>query len=123
MKYEEVSRRLINLIQKDGITQQTLADRSGVSKYSISQYVNGTHVPSPVNAVKLGKYFRVDPLWLRGEDVPMRKDYRAIEDRIVQTGGVKRDPIYDKLIAAYADADPKTQKIVRMLLHIDGGES
>lgn len=122
MKHEEVAKRLLSLLQKHGINQQTLADESGVSKNSISQYVNGEHVPSNPNAVKMARYFGVDPLWLKGEDVPMIKEYRAVEDRIVQVGRPRKVKFYDQLVAAYADADPNTQKIVRMLLHIDGGE-
>ena len=53
----------------------------------------------------------------------MIKEYRAVEDRIVQVGRPRKVKFYDQLVAAYADADPNTQKIVRMLLKIDGGES
>lgn len=45
MKYEETAKRLRYALQECGLSQQELASRSGVSKSSISQYINGTHTP------------------------------------------------------------------------------
>ena len=51
-------------------------------------------------------------------------DYKVIDDRILlQAGGYEERLLIEKLATAYILADPNTQKIVRMLLKIDGGES
>jgi len=50
---------------------QELANASGVSKSSISQYLKGSHSPSNISSGKLSKILNVDPLWLMGFDVPM----------------------------------------------------
>jgi len=70
MKYEIVSIRLREALERAGISQQELSDRSGVSKASISQYVNGSHCPSNVKAGALADVLKVSPVWLMGFDVP-----------------------------------------------------
>ena len=68
------SRRLGSLLSELGISQQELADKSGVLKSSISQYLTDRATPSNINAGKMAKVLSVDPLWLLGYDVPMRKE-------------------------------------------------
>ena len=68
------SRRLGSLLSELGISQQELADKSGVLKSSISQYLTERATPSNINAGKMPKVLSVDPLWLMGYDVPMRKE-------------------------------------------------
>lgn len=48
--------------------------------------------------------------------------YRAMDDHILQIGGYENREFSEKLITAYLQADDDTKKIIRMLLHIDGGE-
>lgn len=71
----EISRiRVKELIDtKCGGSQQKFADLCGISKISVSQYVNGVYAPGNVSAVKISRVFGVDPLWIMGEDVPMYK--------------------------------------------------
>lgn len=71
MKHENTAKRLRLALQNNGITAQELCDLSGVSKASISQYVNGSHKPSNISAQKMGMCLGVSPLWLMGFDVPM----------------------------------------------------
>lgn len=68
------SRRLGSLLSELGISQQELADKSGVLKSSISQYLTERATPSNINAGKMAKVLSVDPLWLLGYDGPMRKE-------------------------------------------------
>lgn len=68
------SKRLKKLLEETGMKQQDLADRSGVSKNSISQYISGRSIPSNISAGKMSLVLNVDPVWLMGYDVPMRKD-------------------------------------------------
>lgn len=48
---------------------QELANASGVSKSSISQYINGSHKPSELTAKRLAKILGVNPLWLMGYNI------------------------------------------------------
>lgn len=76
MKNELTAKRLRLAMENAGISsQQELADKSGVNKASISQYINGSHVPSNVRAGAIGKILDVAPEWLMGFDVEMRKEF------------------------------------------------
>ncbi len=46
MKNELTSKRMQIALSNANIIPQELAEKSGVSKSSISQYVNGSHAPS-----------------------------------------------------------------------------
>lgn len=71
MKHELTAKRLQLAINNANISAQELANRSGVAKASISQYVNGSHKPSNISSGKLAPILGVNPLWLMGFDVPM----------------------------------------------------
>lgn len=62
------SQRLKEALSEAGLSAQELADRSGVNKSSISQYVNGSHAPSNIAAYKIGKVLNVSPTWLMALD-------------------------------------------------------
>lgn len=74
MKNELTAKRLQKALSDVNMNQQELADKSGVSKASISQYINGSHAPSNISSGKMGKVLNVEPLWLMGFDVEMRKE-------------------------------------------------
>lgn len=68
MKYEVTANRLKGALSMRDLKPQELADKSGVNKASISQYVNGKNKPSIENAMKMGKVLSVPPEWLMGYD-------------------------------------------------------
>ena len=71
---EKSSKRLRHALDINEMKQQELADKSGVSKNSISQYLNKRSIPSNINAGKMAKALGVNPMWLMGYDVPMIKE-------------------------------------------------
>ena len=66
---ETVSERLKEAMNDLDINAEELVRKSGVSKQSVSQYVNGHNTPNKKTATALGKALGVDPLWLMGHDV------------------------------------------------------
>lgn len=81
-KYEsQAKERIIALIDEfcNG-SQQQLADKTGVNKASISQYVNGKNVPSNLTAKKLCAPFNINPAWIMGFDVPKQEYIEQNED-------------------------------------------
>lgn len=74
MKNELTAKRLRIALSNANMKPQDLSDKSGVSKASISQYVNGSHSPGNISAKKLGKVLNVEPMWLMGFDVEMKKN-------------------------------------------------
>ena len=71
MKYEITAKRLMDALERKDMKAQELSMLAGVHKSSISQYVNGSHIPSNISAGKIGKVLDVNPVWLMGYDVPM----------------------------------------------------
>ena len=74
MKYEITAKRIQQALSNMNMKPQELADKSGVSKSSISQYVNGSHAPSNISSGKMAPVLNVDPLWLMGFDVHMAQN-------------------------------------------------
>ena len=66
MKYELSARRLVEAMNDNGITQQELANKTGINKASISQWVNGKNVMGNLSAFEIGKTLGVAPEWLMG---------------------------------------------------------
>lgn len=111
MKNELTAKRLQLAMSFSNIKAQELADRSGLNKASISQYINGTHAPPNISAGKMASILNVNPVWLMGFDVPMAintdqsKDLNSDEvalladyNRLNQTGKAKtREYISDLL--------------------------
>ena len=70
MKYELTANRIREAMYENGISQQELADKSGIGKSSISHYANGSNEPGNKSAYALAKVLNVNPAWLMGLDVP-----------------------------------------------------
>lgn len=68
MKYEETARRLKKALSDNDMKAQELADKCGINKASISQYVNGSHKPSNIKAALMADVLGVNALWLMGFD-------------------------------------------------------
>nr|DAR47325.1 MAG TPA: Helix-turn-helix XRE-family like protein [Bacteriophage sp.] len=77
MKCEVTAKRLRKALNECGMKPQELADKTGISKSSISQYLNGSHAPSNISSGKMGKVLNVEPLWLMGFDVEQRKTFNV----------------------------------------------
>lgn len=115
MKNKETARRLRDALNKKELTASELAKRSGVSKASISQYMNGSHVPSNISASKLANVLDVNPLYLMGFDLPTEvPEYNPLQDANwkkfeaiyhIQTGSLE-------LLRLYNDLGPADQKQV-----------
>ena len=69
MKNQITAQRLREALNESGLRQEDLANASGVSKASISQYINGSHTPSNISSGKIASVLGVNPLWLMGFDV------------------------------------------------------
>lgn len=73
MKHEVTAKRIREALSDAKLKPQELAEKSKVSKSSISQYVNGSHQPSNISSGKMAKVLGVEPMWLMGFDVPKKK--------------------------------------------------
>lgn len=71
---KNIQRRIAYLISEycDGV-QQVFADKVGITKSSVSQYVNGTNFPDNKRAGQIAHTFGINPVWVMGYDVPMEQ--------------------------------------------------
>lgn len=79
MKYPIVAKRITEAMAEKNLRAQDVANLTGISKASISQYVNGTNSPSNLTASKLSKTLDVSPLWLMGFDFDKNGNPKASE--------------------------------------------
>ncbi len=108
MKNEITAKRLRLALDNAGMKSKELAEKSQVSKSSISQYINGSHAPSNISAGKIGKVLGVNPLWLMGFDTPMLKEDSSAEtasDLLLSLydSDLIKDGQFKRLLAYYKD--------------------
>ncbi len=99
MKNKITAKRLKLALSNANMNQQELAEKSGVSKASISQYINGSHAPSNISSGKIGKILNVEPMWLMGFDVEMRKK--------ISSESAKNDMIFLEKFSMLNERDKK----------------
>jgi len=111
--YEKLCMQRINNLITDycGGSQQRFAERTGLCKASVSQYVNGRNVPSGTNAEKIANAFNVDPAWVMGYDV--------IPPGIDEPASAVEHYEAMQLYQHYMDAAPNIRAAVRALLGSD----
>ena len=88
MKYEKTALRFKNAMSACGLSQQELANRSGIGKSSISHYVNGSNEPGNKAAYALSKVLGVNPAWLMGLDAPMEPSSSGSDQPTVSASSV-----------------------------------
>lgn len=125
MKYNVTASRIIKAMSDAGISQQELANRTGINKSSISHYVNGSNEPGNKAAYAIAKVLDVDPLWLMGLDVevhhvparqigeisvPARKKIMEVKVDVAQ---FRAD---SQLLKLFHNATPSAQESVIILL-------
>lgn len=131
MKFNE---RLISAMDRLGIKQIELANRTGIAPGTLSNYMQGKYKAKGENMRKLAEALNVNPAWLDGLDAPMEIKKtntielgRKMEDWeynyysqdlpiIERDEEVTRDEL--DLLTAYRDADPAIRAAVRKLLDL-----
>ena len=67
------------------ITQADLIKSTGITKSSISSYINGKYEPKHDNIYKIAKALNVSESWLMGFDVPMERFSTASSSYVPET--------------------------------------
>ena len=87
MKFPETARRLSEAMNDKNIKAVELAEKAGITKGSVSQYLNGRNRPTNINAGKMADVLGVDAMWLMGFDVPKHtEDRNPIIGYIAESG-------------------------------------
>lgn len=74
MKVSTPAKRIREALEIRDMKQTDLVERTGISKATISQYVNGKYEPKQINIGLLATALDVSPAWLMGYDVGMNQN-------------------------------------------------
>lgn len=85
---EIISKRLKALRESVGLSQNKLAQISGMKQSSINRYENGSTTPSPENMVKLADYYDVSLDYIYGIPAIIDKDMTAFT--MTRLTGIKK---------------------------------
>lgn len=113
MKYRETAKRLLYAMASARMSQQELSNLSGISKSSISHYVNGSHEPGNKAAYAMATALAVDPLWLMGLDIDTGK---ASASNI----HIEISDFEEQIILAFRAASADTKAAVCAVLGVKG---
>lgn len=103
---EITAQRLKEALSAADMKPSELSERSGVSKASISQYVNGTVCPSNISASKMAQVLGVSPLWLMDlsdDREPTRDSYAKF--RVESYAKLLQNSKLQELIEVALDSD------------------
>ena len=103
MKYIKTAARLRAAMEEKGLRSQDLANKTGIGKASISQWLNGRNKPSYASALKLARVLACDPYWLMGEEQPEPEYLAAFRHSLNRN----QDPARTKLLQIYDGLDDR----------------
>ena len=100
------AQRLREAMADAEISASELAEKSKVSKSSISQYYNAYQSPSNLSAMAMAKVLGVNPVWLMGFDEPKKKS---------MVNNVSMSISHDEqvMLEQFRCLDVKIQKVIR----------
>ena len=130
----EFQYRLVKSIEKADITAAELANRTGISEASISNYINGKYVAKQDRCFAIANALGVDPGWLMTGEEPRRPEWEEeyIRKRYEMFGDPENIPQTEeaKVISGGIDRMPPEQrqqalKVLQTIfgLYFDGGEN
>jgi transcriptional regulator with XRE-family HTH domain len=84
---ESCGKRISQALSAKGMSQSELCKRAKVPKSSLSLYISGAYEPRQDRIYAMATVLEVDPAWLMGYDVPMKKENSP--DKLALTEGEK----------------------------------
>ena len=125
-KVSTTQKRLHEMMQVLNISQQDIANRTGLNKSTISNYCNGNRTPNQRNTAIISDAFQISPAWIMGYDV----DMYAVDPNSSALTKINSivDSLHDfeisdserVLILEYRQADRDTQNMIKRLLAYAG---
>ena len=87
--HERCSTRIAKALSIRNMKQSELCEKTKIPKSALSQYLSGAFEPKQDRLHVMAKALDVDPVWLMGYDVPMKKEEKNTPDKITLTEGEK----------------------------------
>ena len=122
-----VSDRLIELRERQGKTQEAVAEACNISRVTLARYENGTREPIAKNVSKLAQYYGVTVDYLIGREDQAQNEAEAIVEHYVNGQGgrpagtiaMSSNPIIEARERIRKDSDrfsPETMSIIEGIL-------
>lgn len=105
------SERFQEALDNNNMKPAELSRKTGISESTISQYRSGYAEPKKKRLSIIADALNVDPSWLMGLSVPMRKQ--------VSANGINLSDLEIKLITNYRSADEQTRRIIKYALNLE----
>lgn len=122
---QNVSQRLKELMESTGDKQIDMARKTGISKGTLTKYVNGKMGMKQSRIEKIAEIYGVDPVWLLGFDVPKKKKAYCVIEQKSQASLVREQTIrYGELLAKFDKLNDSDKQIIEdMIDRLNGGDS
>lgn len=88
------------------------ANEIGVSKQSVSAYLNGSRKPKKIVAEAIARQLNVSPAWLLGYDVSMERDYMLGRTENQQAHSCSASETERELISLITKLSPEQQELI-----------
>ena len=125
-KVSTTQKRLHEMMQVLNISQQDIANRTGLNKSTISNYCNGNRTPNQRNTAIISDAFQISPAWIMGYDVemyavdPNSSALTKINSIVVSLHDFEISDSERVLVLEYRQADRDTQNMIKRLLAYAG---
>lgn len=113
METKNIIAENIKMLRKEKkLTQQQLADLTGITLRSIRNYENAIHEPNAKSMSSLEKFFDVSALFLRGETNQRNPTMQWDDEEIMEE--VRKDfvPLLKNILQATTQEKEKNQKLI-----------
>ena len=119
-KISSTRERLLEYMSEYDLTQADLARITGLNKSVISLYVRGEREPMQNNIATMSMRMDVDPAWLMGLDVAMKKNdipYKYDLEVASMLNRVKNEPNLRNFVLQFLSLSDKDQSTVANLVN------
>lgn len=93
--------RLMELMSTLNIKQSDIAEKTGIPKSAISQYVSGKRLPRQDKIAMIADAYGLEPAWIMGYSAPMYRDDASVkraEEDFTLVQKYRRLSDHDKLV-------------------------
>lgn len=131
-QYEKTSAKRIRQLIDDYCDgkQIVFAEKIGIGKASVSQYVNETNYPNNKTCGLIAKVFNINPMWVMGFDAPMetppeQKEFADAIDVYTSLRQKMIESVTEKelqVLSSYRHANTAIKSAVDKLLDIESND-
>ena len=119
MKISNSQQRLVELMQEMEITQTDICEKTKLPKSVLSMYVHGKREPRQDKISQIADAYSIDPAWLMGYDVPMKREtlqekYSIENARLLNQ--VKNDGQLRDFVKDYIQLNDANKTVVKTLV-------